>query len=601
MQRYVTAHVVVGAVGKRKQMRAVAFGNARKRAEAARVRDPVIGGTPLPIRAAVAAISPCAIAGAGAQVEVNAPVVKLGGGGLVGGDDLAARPDPLAKGPGAAVVLARQRGHDGRPMLARGHIVAGGHQPYGYQQRAVRETDAVPGAERKAGALLGGGKGGDIPCLAPRAPVILGDTLQHAAAVGGIILAIKKVDAPVLALHHHGVVDGGVLLRAAGKCYRCGEAVAAVLGAREENVHHRPILGGAACLVIGKQRTGDGDEHAGNAVLLVLLVAAPKLCALHRLNVGDDLLGDHLLLLLGAGREGTAALAEVKAKLVEDLLLGRHHADLDQHGDDAVGLLLDGLGLLHLPLGVQLLDLNELVGHKVVGAADTTVSAHRNTGKEHFVKAVVDHLVGEGGLDLLQREEVGCGKLDAGKAVVAQKFAKVLGREGNAGEVGDVVNDHGEVDLVYDVKVILFDLGQAELVVEGGNRGDGVVAELLHVLCKADRLVGRNGTDVAEQLGSACGVLGNDLVNKHTLLLGEQERLARAAANVEAGNALLQIEVDEVAKCFFVDLVVFVKGGEKRGKYTAELMCHSYTSFRGCAAKFHLYCIIFASAIKDEC
>jgi hypothetical protein len=133
------------------------------------------------------------------------------------------------------------------------------------------------------------------------------------------------------------------------------------------------------------------------------------------------------------------------------------------------------------------------------------------------------------------------------------------------------------------------DLIEAEFVVEGGNGGDGVIAQLLGQLAVADGLLGGDSTDVSQQLDAALSGLGYRFIDRASLLVGEEEDLGGTAVDVEAGNTLLDVVLDEIAENLVVYLAVFVEGGQKCGIDSLKCVCHNSTSFYDIFFVFQFY------------
>ena len=181
-------------------------------------------------------------------------------------------------------------------------------------------------------------------------------------------------------------------------------------------------------------------------------------------------------------------------------------------------------------------------------------------------------LAGEGLAHALQAVQVGGGVLDAHDIFVGQQPSGVVLAELHPGKLGDVVDDGGQVgDGGNDIFIVPHDLVHGELVVVGGDHGDGHRPGGHGVPGQIHHISGADGAHVGNDGDLALGGVDHVLHDFLALLQGEQQTLAGGAAAVKALGPVLDLQADDFLQGVIVDALILPGGGDQRGKDTLKV------------------------------
>ena len=130
------------------------------------------------------------------------------------------------------------------------------------------------------------------------------------------------------------------------------------------------------------------------------------------------------------------------------------------------------------------------------------------------------------------------------------------GQNVGAGTTGHVVDEHGDGHFVVDGLEMLEDAFLRRLVVVGGDEQDGIGADALGVLGKADGFDGIIGTRTGDDGHAALDLIHADADGGFVFGMAHGGGFAGGAAGNDAVHTLFDLPFDVGAIGFFVDSAV---------------------------------------------
>ena len=265
----------------------------------------------------------------------------------------------------------------------------------------------------------------------------------------------------------------------------------------------------------------------------------------------------------GHGDHGEAEIAVSEAHVFEGGFDGdRVGVEFEEGAEERVVSAVDGACGLVVVLEGGVDEIAHLAGDDIGGDADDAHGSDGHEGEgEGVVAAEGGEGIGAGGDELIDAFDAAAGFLH-GDDVRAGGGETCGGVDADfdAAAAGDAVEDDAAGGGVGDGFEVLEETFLGGFVVVGADLEDGFAAGGFCGFGEFDGFVGAVAAGAADDGAAAVGEFGGEGDDVLVFLVGEGWGFAGGADWDDAGDAVIELEVDEFAEGEFVDLVI---GGER--------------------------------------